>query len=474
MIAYLQRRLWPNIDFDRLITTALVMLVLGLSATLGRQASTRLITEVVVNIGGIAAFITLSRRPVLGLPLLILVSIYWRWTLPTGTNVPFNMTIVLGSFLVVLWFLRMAVVEKSIRLIASKANLPALMFVLACTISLAGGGIKWIPNSPPGASEGAQFGQWLLYTLPILIMLFTANQVKDRAWLEKITWVFLISGSTYLFSRLFPPLTFLLDSLFAHVKAYGSVFWIWFTALALGQLMFNHDLSARRRGLLVVFLAAAIISAVFQSRGWISGWGMMLIAILILVWLHSRRLGVAITLIAAVAILSYFSVIKAEVWNPVEQYSANSRAATLPILFALINANPILGLGPANYYHYTPMLPILGWYVKFNSHNNYMDILAQFGLLGMVTFGWLSYTLMKVIWRLRTRVQDGFSLGFVNAGFAALIATLVSGVLGDWFLPFVYNIGTRGFRSSILAWIFVGGLLALDIITRKELEEQQV
>jgi hypothetical protein len=42
-----------------------------------------------------------------------------------------------------------------------------------------------------------------------------------------------------------------------------------------------------------------------------------------------------------------------------------------------------------------------------------------------------------------------------------LVATLVSGMLGDWFLPFVYNVGLAGMRSSILFWVFMGGLLSL-------------
>jgi hypothetical protein len=29
-------------------------------------------------------------------------------------------------------------------------------------------------------------------------------------------------------------------------------------------------------------------------------------------------------------------------------------------------------------------------------------------------------------------------------------------------LPFVYNIGIAGFRASMLAWLFLGGLVALE------------
>ena len=32
----------------------------------------------------------------------------------------------------------------------------------------------------------------------------------------------------------------------------------------------------------------------------------------------------------------------------------------------------------------------------------------------------------------------------------------------DWILPFVYNIGFPGFQASVLVWLFLGGLVALD------------
>jgi hypothetical protein len=39
---------------------------------------------------------------------------------------------------------------------------------------------------------------------------------------------------------------------------------------------------------------------------------------------------------------------------------------------------------------------------------------------------------------------------------------LVSGFLGDWFYPFVYNVGLVGYRSSMLGWLFLGGLVLLE------------
>lgn len=48
-----------------------------------------------------------------------------------------------------------------------------------------------------------------------------------------------------------------------------------------------------------------------------------------------------------------------------------------------------------------------------------------------------------------------------------LAGTLMSGMLGDWFLPFVYNVGLVGFRSSVFAWLFLGGLVVYEQLARQ-------
>ena len=77
--------------------------------------------------------------------------------------------------------------------------------------------------------------------------------------------------------------------------------------------------------------------------------------------------------------------------------------------------------------------------------------LAMVGLLG---------------WRLSARFgggsDGGFEAGYVHGALGGLAGTLVAMLVADWFLPFVYNIGFPGFRTGVLAWMFLGGLVALQ------------
>ena len=150
-----------------------------------------------------------------------------------------------------------------------------------------------------------------------------------------------------------------------------------------------------------------------------------------------------------------------------EDYSVLTRVEALRILLEIIKVNPFLGLGPANYYWYTPLFPILGYNVSFNSHNNYIDIVAQIGIFGLLFFVWFFWELARTGLRMLPTAPEGFERAFVIGVLGGIAGTVVAGFLGDWIIPFVYNVGLVGFRSSIFGWVFLGALPALDIIQKK-------
>jgi len=40
--------------------------------------------------------------------------------------------------------------------------------------------------------------------------------------------------------------------------------------------------------------------------------------------------------------------------------------------------------------------------------------------------------------------------------------------LGDWVMPFVYNVGIRGFDQAVYGWYLMGGVVALQHIVAKQ------
>jgi hypothetical protein len=91
-----------------------------------------------------------------------------------------------------------------------------------------------------------------------------------------------------------------------------------------------------------------------------------------------------------------------------------------------------------------------------------VDMFAHGGLLGLGLFLWFAGEVAGLGLRLRAGHTRGFLAGYVNGVLAAGAGSLVIMVLGDWILPFVYNVGFLGFQASVLVWLFMGGLVALE------------
>lgn len=466
------RRAWDGRNLQGLIKPAVILAVLLLAYMLGPRASVRLILLAAMGFAAIVAFIALSRQPMWGLLALIPAAFLVPIEFGTGTKVAVNAVILLVPFLIAAWLLRMFVVDRSIRLVPSRITTPALLFAVATTVSLVVGSIRW-PFFAEPANMPAQLGGWALYVFPMGFLLLVGNQLRDLRWLRTLTWIFLALGGLYILGRILPgPLRFG-ERLFVNGST-GSMFWTWLVALAFGQFLFNRDLRMRWRWALALLIAATLLVAWVQGKEWVSGWLPPLVAIAIIVWLRSWRWGLAFTIVAGVFLYFFYPHVTTQVMTEGQQYSTFSRAATWPIMYDLVKKSPVLGLGPSNYYHYTPMYPLLGWYVKFNSHNNYWDIAATTGLVGLGLFTWLIAGLGAMGIRVRQRVKDNFSRGYAAGALGGLAGMFAAGWMGDWFLPFTYNIGFPGFRAAMFAWLFLGGLVALDQITRNGDQEAGV
>jgi O-antigen ligase len=153
--------------------------------------------------------------------------------------------------------------------------------------------------------------------------------------------------------------------------------------------------------------------------------------------------------------------------------SGGSRLALIGRVLEVTLRNPVTGLGPAAYRLYAGTEPLFYqgayWIAPLiNSHNNYVDLYSQVGVLGLALFFWFSAEVTRLGLRLRAHFEESFAAGYVNGMLAAGAASLVLMMFADWILPFVYNIGFPGFQASVLVWLFLGGLVALEQIASRE------
>jgi hypothetical protein len=406
----------------------------------------------------VAGVLVLLRWPALGIVTLIPASLYVPIAVNTGTETRLSAPVLLTGLLAGLWLFDMVVRQRRLYLLPSRPLLPLFALVVVVMLAFLAGQLPWFPFAE-GASMAAQLGGVSVFVLSALVFTLVAYQVQELRWLQYTTWLFLLLGGIYIAGRFLPALG---TARWLQRGGDGSLFWTWLAAMALGQALFNRELKAPWRLLLLALAIATPAAGWLLDRHWVSGWLPPLVALTAVVYLRSWRLGLLLSLLAIGAKLITDPGLLNELLAR-DEYSIQTRFLAWEIILgSIFRANPVLGLGPANYYHYTPLFPILGWYVQFNSHNQYVDLLAQTGILGLLCFLWFSGEVARLGWRLRDRVSPGFAQAYVYAALGGLAGTLAAGMLGDWILPFVYNIGLFGFRASGLAWLFLGGVVALE------------
>jgi hypothetical protein len=240
--------------------------------------------------------------------------------------------------------------------------------------------------------------------------------------------------------------------------------------LAAGQLAYNRQLGMAMRLFLALVLAAVLAYAFVFERQSASIWVGVAATIGVLLWLRYRHMRVPVAIIAVALIatnqllpsLYQFGGGEAE-WLE----SGGPRLVLIERVLEVTMRNPVTGLGPAAYRPYANATPLpyqrAYWLdPQVSSHNNYVDLFAHGGLIGLFLFVWFAAALGRLALRLRTRHTEGFEGGYVNGMLAVGVGGLVIMMLADWILPFVYNVGFAGFQASALVWLFLGGLVALD------------
>jgi O-antigen ligase len=341
-------------------------------------------------------------------------------------------------------------------------------------VSLLAGNALWDPAVPrPGNLLVVQLGQWAIFALSAGAFLLAAHLLANEPWLRRLTFAFLLLAGVLTAALLVGGPGAVVNRI-ATVAVTRAPFWISLVALAGGQLLFNRSLSDVVRFLLTGLVLGASYYALMVARESVSTWSPLIVALATLLWLRFPRLRRPLEVGGLIVIIVFFSTFyEFAGGDPEWILSGQSRLVLIERVVNLTSDNPILGLGPASYRHYARLEPLqyrgaLWWTPDVSTHNNYVDIFAQTGLLGLGLFLWFMVALTRLCWRLRRRYREGFTAGYVNAMFAALVAISAAMMLLDWFLPFVYNVGFPGFQASVLLWMFLGGLVAINHWEDKE------
>jgi O-antigen ligase len=435
-----------------------LMLIFGVSLMgifVGQIGSMRTLLLVLALLVAIGVVLILVRYPPLGLVLLMASII-----IPVNGPSNSNLTLALVAVLLGLLVLDFITGQYSYSDKFPAPMRPLLFLAFAAVLAFGMGQLPYFYFASH-APLAAQLGGLVLFIFSVATVLIAFFRVDEQVWLKWIVGLFIFIGSVAVVGWLFPAVG-RVSGYFFNSGVTGSLFWTWLVTISFSQGFFNSELSPRWKTVVIAIFFATLFVIFKNFIAWTSGWMPALASIAVIMLVAKPRLAIPLFIIGFIVLLFLMQqTINDVIMVGDNSYSLSTRLEAWSILTNIMKKSPLFGVGPANYYWYTPLFSIRGYNVKFNSHSQYIDLLAQTGLLGFVAYLWFFVSAGFFAWRVRNHSNRDFNQAYIFGAMGGIVGTLVSGALGDWVIPFYYNVNLGGFRASMLTWLFLGGLFAL-------------
>jgi len=390
-------------------------------------------------------------------PVLILLAAYFLpFRISTGSESPIVDSLALTVAFVGIWIVRKVILREKKWLYPSPVNLPLLGFVGVTIVSL-----LWsILFRDPNVYVWDRFllvqiaSTFVMVMLPLALLL-VANQIaslKQLRWMAGLTIGVGIAG--FLMDRFSLPLP---------VNTGGLVS-MWVIAISASLAIFQRRLPWSIRLGLFALASWWIYRGFVLNLQWIAGWLPSFVAICVLSFMRSWR-----ALLVVLVILFLLIGLNQEFYlgTFIEQEAEESLYTRLDawrVNWGLTKEHLLLGTGPAGYAaYYMTYYPTRA----MATHNNFIDVFAQTGVLGLGLLIWMLTALIIVGIRVHRRLRNSGTIeeSLVNAALAGLVGSIVIMMFGDWLFPFAYTQGIAGFDYIVPTWLFFGVILVLDRMT---------
>jgi O-antigen ligase len=360
----------------------------------------------------------------------------------TGTQSRVPISLLVVALALVLWMWTLLAGNQHLPL--WRGGRPIIGFMITCAMSWLIGRIVLAPSLFTRlAFEQVQLAQLVIMLASPLTLLLAASVLQQSSQVKAMVGIFLLGAVLSLLSWLFEyDLALFIND--------GGMFSMWAGVLSWSLCWTRGRLNRGLRLLCLALFLVLVYRFFFKGLTWFSGWVPLGVAVLACSVLRSPRLAFPVALGFAGMVLAHWDIILAKysVFN-VNRPDIWRRYAELFL------ENPIFGTGPASYaLHYTQSF-------AYSSHNNYLDILTQTGIVGFMFYLWIFVELLIALFRGQRRTRDPFTGAFLEASIGAVAGLAVAMMQGDWLIPFVYNQTIGGFSYAVYSWLFFGAALAL-------------
>jgi len=425
------------------------VLLFSFSLGTGRRLYPLLVAGIPLSILGVWILnATLDIAPVI----ILVFAAFVPFSLPTGTGSRLVASLVITAGYAVLWLVRKMLVEKRISLYPFPVNRPLLGFIGVTVVSLIWSNLfRDLSVRIWRTFPFVQVASALVMILLPVSLLIVANLVQRLSTLKWMVGVMLFAGVIGLI-QMFGGVNLQVNT--------GGLFLLWVIALSASLILFNQSITPVIKVLLGCITGAAVLWGFGLHIQWIAGWLPGIIALIGLTWLRSKKLLVIFLVVLVVLVVTnwaYFSkAIESEA-----SISGDTRLAAWRLNWKVTAEHWLFGTGPGGYAAYY-MTYFPGQATA--THSNYMDILAQTGVVGLAFYLWLFGSIVWFGVKLWSEVRGkrDFTTALTAAALTGTLGCLVIMAFGDWLIPFAYTQTIMGYRYAVYNWLFMGTLFSLS------------
>jgi hypothetical protein len=435
--------------------------VLILSVAVGYIASTRRVEYALVlasvPLAGLIVW-NLQYRLHLAAIILMASAAFTNFYLSTGTESVIVDGLALTSLFVAIWIIRSLIINKRIELTPYPVNRPLLGFIFTVPIS-----IVWsIAFRDPFVNTWDTFIFVQIATGIVMIMLpasflIIGNFVRDIKTLKIIVGMLIVAGFLgLLWDHRISPM---------YVNTNG-LFTMWVVGVSIGMAIYNRRMPVVLRGLLLLLGGVWIYYRFGQNISWMAGWLPSFSLLCVLLFMRSKKLIIILFLVLLVLLTINFEFYMSE-FEREKAESGNTRLAAWSLNWSITSQHILFGTGPGGYAAY-----LMSYYPRHGmaTHSNYIDLIAQLGIVGLAFYLWFFARLALMGYKLckRLRGRFDFTEALANIAFAGTLGCIVSMAFGDWLIPFPYTQSIGSFDYINYSWILMGSILVLDRLTRND------
>jgi hypothetical protein len=448
-----------------LLRLGIIAAMLGAASLLGFLMSGRNTSLVLMMLLGAFGLVAVLRHIELGIVAILLAGFFVRFRIPTGTASELVISLVIAVACIAIWIIRMMAVEKRLTLKPAPINLPLLAFMATIAVAWIWGRAFRDPLVHEAGHPLVSVTAGLVIALLPACLLLTTNNIRSVRWLKLLVGILLMEGLIALAVDLGARFgvgsmrtinTLMATNGLVRINTHGLLS-MWCVAFAFAMALFNRRLHWALRTALLVYVGAWVYWGYFSRLIWVSGWVPAFVTIAVIAFLRSKRLFTILLLVMVLGAGRHY--VQTALQGEMER-SGETRWAAYQVNWRVTGKHLLFGTGPAGYAsYYMSYFPT----EAMATHNNYIDIVAQTGIIGTVFVLWFFAVQVRGNNQLRRQLQGrgDFAQSFSVAVLGGTAGCLVAMALGDWLIPFAYTQGIVGFDLAVFSWLFMGSLWAL-------------